>query len=184
MRNQWMAALAAAAAIFIPAEVHAKQCIWNKGAYVLKVDWYRPGSLSVSTIHRPHGDPIRGFAQHPGDFGKPVRSDVFPSAQGRCNETNEELTAIVYVIGRLANDSYYAPNTLYGRLEHTGGMNFNIKVDKLACAAQRCAGQFNPPSTPSMRDVQMYLAITPPTDRYVDFWGGTLDTQHGPGGKI
>jgi hypothetical protein len=84
-------AIAAMAAAFGATTASARQCVANKGAYIINVKWF-PGD-----------------AIHIDDKGELVASKPMteekgsiPIGQSSCNETGEQLTAVVAVEGCLA----------------------------------------------------------------------------------
>jgi hypothetical protein len=66
--------------------VEAKQCVWNKAGFVLKVEWYQPESVIYNTTNND-------VALRPD--AEVVQTDVFPLGQGRCQERDEVLVAVL-----------------------------------------------------------------------------------------
>ena len=101
MMNKWLArsALPACAAVAMlalfglsatPAE--AKQCVWNKGGFVLRVDWFKPGAVT----HQVAADGTSEFS-----FSEqPVQTDSIWSGSGRCiNRGPTQYQALLSVCG-------------------------------------------------------------------------------------
>ena len=75
----------------------AKQCVWNKGGYVMRVDWFNPGTADIR-IGDDGNTELRFSAQ-------PVQTDVFPTASGRCiNRENVVYTAVISICGGTFNN--------------------------------------------------------------------------------
>ena len=55
----------------------AKQCVWNKSGFVLRVDWFNPDTVS-STVNPSDGYREMTFTE------QPVQTDVIWAASGRC----------------------------------------------------------------------------------------------------
>ena len=81
-------AVAIAVLMGAAASAEAKQCVWNKGAFVLRVDWFTPGSVQYKVAQfDAAGSVLAGGAKTRRDYSfwsKPVQTDIFPAAQGRC----------------------------------------------------------------------------------------------------
>jgi hypothetical protein len=77
-----------------PAE--AKQCIWNKGGFVLRVDWFKVGTI----IHQVAADGAVEFTF----TEQPVQTDSIWSGSGRCiNRGNVQYQALLSVCGGTYN---------------------------------------------------------------------------------
>lgn len=90
-------ACAAAAAFgflaFSAAPAEAKQCVWNKGAFVLRVDWFKPGTVTANTNPTDHFTEFTFTEQ-------PVQTDSIWSASGRCiNRGPTAYRALLSVCG-------------------------------------------------------------------------------------
>jgi hypothetical protein len=94
------AAVFALAALSVgPAE--AKQCVWNKGGFVLRVDWMQPGTVSVGTG-------ADGYSEF-SFTDQPVQTDVIWSAQGRCIDRGPvQYEAVLSICGSIANSRVIA----------------------------------------------------------------------------
>lgn len=91
-----LAACAAAAVLAVfgfsatPAE--AKQCVWNKGGFVLRVDWFKVGDI----VHQVAAD---GFVEFTFK-DQPVQTDSIWSGSGRCiNRGPIQYQALLSVCG-------------------------------------------------------------------------------------
>lgn len=73
-----------------PAE--AKQCVWNKGGFVLRIDWFEVGDI----VHQQAADGFTEFS-----FKKqPIQTDVIWSGSGRCiNRGTQQYQALLSVCG-------------------------------------------------------------------------------------
>lgn len=69
--------LGTAALIVAAAPAAAKQCVWNNGGFVLRVDWFNPGTIS-STVNPVDGYQEMTFAE------QPVQTDVIWAPSGQC----------------------------------------------------------------------------------------------------
>ncbi|QJR14932.1 hypothetical protein [Usitatibacter palustris] len=80
-------AFVAMAAVFGAGSASARQCVANKGGYLVDVKWYPSDAI--------HLDDKGKLAT-----SKPVKQAKggIPVLQGSCNETNEQLTAVVAVV--------------------------------------------------------------------------------------
>ena len=88
------AAAGLAALLVFAAPAMAKQCVWNKGGFVVRVDWFNPGT--VTSAKAADGYIEFAFAE------QPVQTDVFPIAQGRCiNRGKTAYTAVVSIYASL-----------------------------------------------------------------------------------
>jgi hypothetical protein len=80
----------------MPAE--AKQCVWNKGGFVLRVDWMKPGTVTAEPAGSD-GHLEFSFTE------QPVQTDVFPAAQGRCIDRGAtQYETVLSICGRSTQD--------------------------------------------------------------------------------
>jgi hypothetical protein len=62
----------------------AKQCVWNKGGYVLRVDWFNPGAMTW-TENTADPDPVTRLSRFDLRFTEqPVQTDWVHLATGAC----------------------------------------------------------------------------------------------------
>jgi hypothetical protein len=92
------AALALFALSATPAE--AKQCIWNKAGFVLRVDWFKPGTVTTTQSTDTNAWGVRttdySFAE------QPVQTDVIWAASGRCIDRGPtQYQAVLSICGAL-----------------------------------------------------------------------------------
>ena len=210
------AAAVAASFALTPTGAHAKQCIWNKGSYVLDVRWYRPADLVLyNTDPGPGGtgdwvlrNDLSINAERP-----PVKVDRFPVAQGRCNDTNEALTAVISVVGgATVGEPPVQPHRpiVASALVH---MNFRFiyrqwgppepgtnwpSTGFMVNRVLNSSGGFVMPNGATLppvhsahlkkasfpHDVTLILVTTPSTTHYLDFWGLARNPEWGQGGPI
>jgi hypothetical protein len=143
----------------------AKQCVWNKGWFVLKVRWYEPDALTLEAGKEPL---LRSDAQ-------PVQIDEFPAAQGRCLERDEAHYAVLSVVGgKFAAD---LTRVTVGALVAAGGAAATV-VGCGATAGAGCVGAGAGATaavtsiTQAIPDGKEVFAITIPLrDRWTDVWG-------------
>jgi hypothetical protein len=71
----------------------AKQCVWNKGGFVLRVDWFRYTDIEQSA-YSP------GRPKEYALLDQPIQTDVFATAQGRCiSRGSTQYTAVLSICG-------------------------------------------------------------------------------------
>ena len=70
-----------------------KQCVWNKGAFVLRVDWFKPGT--VTWTENPSDQILEwSFSE------QPVQTDSIWAASGRCIDRGAtQYVAVLSVCG-------------------------------------------------------------------------------------
>ena len=74
-----------------PAE--AKQCVWNKGGFVLRIDWFEPNAISWAN------NPNDGFLEF-SFTDQPAQTDVIWAGNGRCiNRKPIQYYALLSVCG-------------------------------------------------------------------------------------
>ncbi|BCW90370.1 hypothetical protein sos41_35380 [Alphaproteobacteria bacterium SO-S41] len=89
-----IAAVAAslAALLVFAAPAMAKQCVWNKAGFVVRVDWFAPGSFTIAK--GADGFDEYAFTQ------QPTQTDTFPLASGRCiNRGTTQYDAVISACG-------------------------------------------------------------------------------------
>jgi hypothetical protein len=99
--------LGSAAAAFVllalPHSAEAKQCVWNKAGFVLKLEWYRKDQ---AVYQADQYNPEKFDLANHRFRGDPVQVDQYPVAQGRCNQRSENLWVVARVVGATwANDA-------------------------------------------------------------------------------
>ena len=86
----WALVTAAVALAWTPAE--AKQCIWNKGGFVLRIDWFAPEAISTNLA----ADGFQEFSFS----DQPAQTDVIWSGNGRCiNRGSVQYAAVLSICG-------------------------------------------------------------------------------------
>lgn len=70
----WAIVTAAIGLSWTPAE--AKQCVWNKGGFVLRIDWFEPDAVTWTTA-------ADGFLEF-SFSDQPAQTDVIWAGNGRC----------------------------------------------------------------------------------------------------
>jgi hypothetical protein len=97
MRLPLCAALLGAGVLLASGDAAAKQCVFNKGGYVLKVRWFRPADLKVEMPGQTFaGAPRLGLAT---PSARPIQEDTLTAGFGACTKTDEVLTALFSVPG-------------------------------------------------------------------------------------
>ena len=183
----------AATALFTSAAAEAKQCVFNKGGYVLEVQWYRQIDMAKQ-------DGVAFMMA----LAPPVQSDTLSAGFGSCTKTDEVLTLVAGVVGCLNMKMYGTsancqgtvgftengmPAVLYSQSSSGSGPVFYDPatriygakkiLSRITCLAQaNCMASFQLPKSNTV-----WIAV-PSTTQYLDFWGTTFDAQWGPGGAI
>ena len=85
----------AATGLFASAAAEAKQCVFNKGGYVLEVQWYRQIDMAKQ-------DGVEFMMA----LAPPVQSDTLSAGFGSCTKTDEVLTLVAGVVGCLNMKMY------------------------------------------------------------------------------
>lgn len=76
-----------------PAE--AKQCVWNKAGFVLRIDWFKPGTVKTQ-YNNTAGVTEYSFSE------QPAQTDVIWAASGRCiNRGPIAYEAVLSICGAL-----------------------------------------------------------------------------------
>ena len=191
-------ACAALMATLLPTTASAKQCIWNKGGYVMSVSWFRP--IDLATLYhtsRPNDQEHRVLR----NFGPPVFTQSFGAGTGSCNETNEELVAFISVAGCLGlridpsivwpmsclsiEPRYVAlhPNVKTATKERLPGQVIHVGCGQGTAGLCYVSTRRELAMTPPLPDSLVFV-VMPSTTHYLDFWGSTFDVQWGQGGAI
>jgi hypothetical protein len=100
------AAFAAGLSAFAATPAEAKQCVWNKGGFTLRVDWFQSNDLEI----QPGGAANGQTAYHL--MAQPVQSDTITTASGRCiSRGGQQYTALFSICG-LANGTSHEIQTM------------------------------------------------------------------------
>lgn len=161
------------------ASVEAKQCVWNKAGFVLRVEWYQQKDVIFDTsknaiLLRPDVEP--------------VQTDVFPVAQGRCQERGQVLIAVLR-----ADKAEWVKKGLQIGIGIGAGI-----VGAVACVGSEGAlcpgvaagvsgvvtasGEFIPEPKELTTMPGAFAVVMPATNRWLDVWGTVWDPQTGAGG--
>lgn len=158
----------------------AKQCVWNKGWFVLGVHWYDRDDMFVVTL--PNGQ--RDLRVRAG--ARPMKIDNFPAAQGRCftHPRRERAVAVLRVWG-----GEFFTDFMKGFLTPLiagGAVAATIK----GCAATAGAGcpavvagtgaALGHALSVIPKRSEVFGVVIPRTDRWTDVWG----TAFGPRANI
>ena len=181
----------AATALFTSAAVEAKQCVFNKGGYVLEVQWYRQTDIGRDVS-----------LNEMKALGEPVQSDTLTAGFGSCTKTDEVLTLAAGVVwcdrikmfNTLADCStregfvaMYMPVVHYKEKDRSivlyDPATHKPSATKIPgsteCINQTlCRGYIK-----LLKSRSAWLAV-PSTTEYLDFWGTAYDVQWGTGGPI
>ena len=194
-------------ATLLPTTASAKQCIWNKGGYVLDVRWFKPADLRFSNTAYAgspvHSSDINNYMTISG-LRPPVQVDQFPVAQGRCTNTDEVLTAVISVAGGWSGS--FSPTKRCPTCEPRPSvesalvyMDFLLgegpRFHVLGVRSTGLEGSQMPNErklsivrayVPAVTapGAELFLVTTPPTTHYIDFWGTADNPQWGRGGPI
>jgi hypothetical protein len=93
------------AALMVGAAVPAharKQCIWNKGGFVVRVDWFKPGAVKVgnTTCYESTTSKNRVPCVQLTISQSALQTDSYPTGQGRCFEKGSYLVdALISIPG-------------------------------------------------------------------------------------
>lgn len=167
---------------------HAKQCIWNKGGYVLNASWYR--SENVMYTRSANGDYSLILV------GDPVQEDQWPVAQGRCTRgslANEKLTVVLRVVGgkvgsdvvRIGASVTAAAAGVISVGVATAACPVTGVTCVLAGVAGGGAGKLAGLAATHIPDgKEIFYVGEPSTTNYLDTWGTIWSPQFGPGGGI
>lgn len=149
-----LAAFTAWLSIFSATPAQAKQCIWNKGAYVLRVDWFVPGHATM-TRNNEDKDGFGRAYQEWRFIKQPIQTDWVHMNTGSCIDRAHPQYLFEAVLsicgGSRASRVVEYPNDW----PVTNRINCNI-----------------------------WKGVTPSSTRYLDTWGGVLNPSSGDGGGI
>jgi hypothetical protein len=169
----------------------AKQCIWNKAGFVLKVRWYEPADL-IGYKADAKGDVVIEQRKDP------VQIDQWPTAQGRCTtgvNESKKLTAVLEVVnGKIASGAAkmlvgtvcaaVAGSALAVACFGTAGGACVAVVGSTLVAGVAGAAIISTPESNIPDGKDIFLVTTPSESTYLDVWGTVWSPQSGPGGKI
>lgn len=94
-----MFAVAAAALFVFAAPAMAKQCVWNKAGFTLRVDWFKPEAVLIEK------NTADGFTEY-AFSEQPVQTDAFPLASGRCIDRGKSQYIAVLSACGVVPDQY------------------------------------------------------------------------------
>jgi len=171
-RSTFVAAAAAVGLVAASAgAAEAKQCVWNKAGFVMKVAWYPKDTVFV------HDEENHKFYVS----GKPTKVDTIPLAQGSCINTNDSIAALSVVGSEIIRGTISAAAfvTVVGGtaavcLATVGtGCAPAAGVAATAITGILAAGHGFIPVTDDI------FAIARPTStRYTDVWGTAFSPQY------
>ncbi len=180
----------AASFTFTATPAHAKQCIWNKGAYILNVSWYRS-----SDVYAPR---VTGSSERLRAIAPAVHAKSLAAGNGSCTETNDPLVAVITVVGCAffkykedlnAGDlktrecgNYILVQRGIGVLRN---LDWNKIISPLNCSNVNyayCESYWW--NAPDKQGGSPLMIVSPSTSHYLDFWGSVFDVQWGQGGPI
>ncbi len=186
--NTMYAGLLAACALSFSPAAAAKQCIWNKGGYVMSVSWFRPIDLGALETEGMSYSALRNIKP-------PVLVQTVGTGAGICTSTDEELVAFISVIGCWGH-TFNGSQRVGGCLAPSffpvdpGVRTSNIRQAAGSVVPIGCRPSLNGfclvdelLMTPKLPDTPVLVAI-PSTTRYLDFWGTTASVHWAPGGPI
>lgn len=171
-------------------EVKAKQCIWNKGGFVLNAKWYKNEDVTATK------DEHDNFAIVISAEAQPIQEDEWPIAQGRCTRgeaANEKRTVILSVVGgdvatgflRVGAGIWAAGSTAIS----TAALAAACPVTGVTCllaggviAGGTTATGAAIAAIPAAKEV--FYVDQPSETNYLDVWGTIWKPTTGPGGVI
>lgn len=149
----------------------ARQCVWNKGWFVLNVKWYDPDALVV--VNRLDG----GKDVQVVGNARPLAEDQFPAAQGRCftHPQGKRAIAVLRVWG--GDFAIGLTKVTVGALVAAGtaavGATTCAGTAGAGCAATAAGGGAiiggAVSAIPNRSEV--FDFVVPRTDRWTDVWG-------------
>jgi hypothetical protein len=193
------AAALALSALAFTAPAQAKQCVFNKGGYVLHVHWFRVQDLVVDRDPRSSDKVSRVHAR-----SAPVQTAALTAGFGDCTKTDEPLLAVISVPGMVGYNPFNEKMAynLMGRiplpifpvgtrLANAYGVPSNARNQPLPeigiqclsgwpghCPGSGMTAEHRPPG-------DHVLLITQPSPlRYLDFVGTAFDVSWREGGPI
>lgn len=180
------------AGLFLTTEASAKQCVFNKGGYVLNVRWYHRKDVSIANT---------GYQDRLGrtqNLGPAAKSAALTAGFGSCNETDEVMVAFLSIpacnIVQLsdgtrtscADPTYISPKIMVGRHDLNSGVTIVPTSGPLPLDCPAPSGYCKVVSAAESPAAsgEIVLITEPSKTQYLDFWGGIADVQWGPGGPI
>lgn len=145
----------------------AKQCVWNKGWFALRVQWYNQSDL----VYLDDQLGLREGAKH-------VQWDEFPAAQGRCIDRGDTVyVAVLSVIGGEFAAGF--AKGFIGTLTAVGGAAACVATGGTTCpvVVAGVTSVVSPALSAIPNGKEVFAITTPPTDVYVDVWGSVWDPQ-------
>jgi hypothetical protein len=182
MLRQFLAAVAITiGAVAAPSAAQANQCIWNKGAFILAVEWYKPWDLTLHIdTSKANQPPQYKFGRR---VGYPVdRREMLLTGQGTCSNEDEQRTAVVTVSNPLFPLQPRLSNALLTHIHVANGVEQEKGVLNSATVAAHLVA--NGPHDVWTSAGKPSLVVTPPRDRYVDVWGTVFQVFDGFGGPV
>ncbi len=178
--------------LFFAAPAAAKQCVFNKGGYVLHVHWYRPADVHVNQAFTNGGSVEVVMAT-----GRAVQTAALTAGFGDCTKTNETLVAFLSVPGTLgsvlgegvgSSATLITPGTPVSTyFFNNRGEQVNRPVAPLVCAASLRGHCLPKAVLQEVRDQQpgrMLLVTAPSHSQYLDFVGTFAEVRWMPGGPV
>lgn len=191
VRTSFVAVLVAIGITASPSsDANAKQCVWNKGGYILKARWYNSADI-VATVDE-NGDYKAAIEPD----AQPVQVDQWPVAQGRCTRgenENKDLTVVLSVVdGNIA--SQFVKIALGAGVAVVGagttaaaatgctltGVTCPLVGVAIAGTATAAGGAVS--AIPDAKEV-FYIG-KPSKTHWLDAWGTIWQPVTGPGGRI
>ncbi len=194
--------LAALMAVLMPTTASAKQCVFNKGGYVMQVQWYRQQDLGTY-LNATDMTSLTALQA-------PVQTDTLALGQGSCTRTDETLSLVASVAASAG--SYGAKGFRAGSGFVQSGMPAALyvvaasvhdnkiftdkdgrRVDKPIMVPMACRPHLlkdgdcltdGSRASLSPNGFNWFLVAQPPTTHYIDFWGTVFDVRWGQGGPI
>jgi hypothetical protein len=175
-----------------PRTANAKQCIYNKSGFWLRVLWYHPTDLVIYRTNGKSGQILRLKVKR----GKrPEQVDSFPTLQGRCTRGRlwrHPMTAILQAVGGKFVGGLTRTVTGAVTVLATGALVAGTCVlsEGIACDGATEGGTTlaNAALVVEARTIpdgkETFLITTPSTRYYLDIWGTIWNPQHGRGGRI
>lgn len=171
-------------------DAQAKQCVWNKGGYVLKASWYESEDVSHSV------DANGRYTIVIADDGKPLQEDEFPVAQGRCTtgaNENKRLTVILSAVGaEVGADVLRVSSTVAiaaAGVIAAGAATVACPVTGVTCVLAGVAagaagkvGSLAAGQIPAGKEI--FFVGEPSTEYWLDAWGTIFHPVTGQGGRI
>lgn len=151
---------------------NAKQCIWNKGGFVLKARWYNREDINV--VRNRDGT----YSIIMKQYAKPIQQDQWPIAQGCCTRgahAHRSLRVILSIAGAEAWNTEGAK--IDSRILGPSAINNAI--------LRKNPDVYLPAGWTSFTDTTAIFYVgDPSTASYLDVWGTIWKPATGPGGPI